>query len=192
MSPRRPRPAVFLDRDGPLNREQSFVTRLDQLHPMPGAAEALRRLKGAGHGLAVVTNQSAIARGMLSPSGLAALHWHLHRQFGGVVDGWFHAPWHPEGGHGYGMAHPDRKPGAGLLHKAVHTLDLTLEGSVIIGDAARDLLAAADLPTTRILVRCGKSWEQQLATLERAGCLPHHIADDLPAATEWWLGHRAR
>ena len=58
-----PRPAVFLDRDGTINREVDYLSRPDQLELLPGAAEGLRALAAAGFALVVVTNQSGVARG---------------------------------------------------------------------------------------------------------------------------------
>ena len=183
------RPAVFLDRDGTLHREQSFITERGVAVPLPGVRDALHTLKDAGFVLVVTTNQSAVARGMLTEAGLAAIHWDLHRALDRTVTAWLHAPWHPDGGHGYGGEHPDRKPGAGMLHRAARWFDLDLHRSVVVGDSARDVQAAADMPVHSVLVRSGKPWREQVAKLAAQGIAPDHIADDLPAAVPWILSH---
>ena len=183
---------VFLDRDGTLNREVGFVRTPAQLEVLPGVPAAVRRLHDAGYRLVVVTNQSGIARGLYSERDLAAVHAVLHAALGGLVDAWLHCPHHP-GPHpdgaatGYGGECPCRKPGAGLLHQARELLGVDFAGGAVIGDSARDLAMARDLPLTKVLVHSGKPAAAELAQLRAVGIAPDHEAQDLPAAVDWLL-----
>jgi D-glycero-D-manno-heptose 1,7-bisphosphate phosphatase len=90
--------AVFVDRDGVINRESGYVTCKKQLQLLPGATLAIQRLRNAGLYVVVVTNQSAIARGMLSEAKLGEIHNHLRSElasFGAEVDGIYYCPHHP-------------------------------------------------------------------------------------------------
>ena len=71
------RAAVFLDRDGTLIEDTGYLARADQVRLLPGAAEAVRRLRAAGYAAVVVTNQSGIARGLLTEADYAATAEHM-------------------------------------------------------------------------------------------------------------------
>lgn len=181
------RRTVFLDRDGTLNREVGFVTRVDQLDVLPGVADAVRRLDHAGYCIVVVTNQSGIARGLYTETDLAAIHAVLHERLGRLPAAYLHCPHHPEGAHGYGGACACRKPAAGLLHQARELLGVAFERGALIGDAARDLLMARGLPLTTVQVQSGKPAAAERAALAREGFTPDHEARDLAAAVDWLL-----
>jgi D-glycero-D-manno-heptose 1,7-bisphosphate phosphatase len=173
--------AVFLDRDGTLNRGRGYVESPDQLEVLPGARAAVARLDAAGWPVVVVTNQSGIALGRYSEADLARVHAHLHLALDGVPRGYFHCPHHPlapaESGRGGACA--CRKPADGLLRQAASVLGVTLQGSVLIGDSARDLQPAGAFAMRTVLVRSGKPWREELAKLEAAGITPSLVADDL-------------
>lgn len=194
MTETRPlRKAVLLDRDGTLNREQGFVTGPDQLSILPGVPEALARLAAADYLLVVITNQSGIARGLYDQRDLARIHEAIHSGLGELPRAYLHCPHHPDpefrtNGTGFGRVCTCRKPGSGLLVQADHLFGIDWQASFLVGDAARDLLMGRDLPATRILVKSGKPWRDQLATLSAENCPPHHVVDDLPSAVELILG----
>ncbi len=181
------RRAVFLDRDGTLIRERGFVVEPAQVEVLPGAVEALHRLARAGFALVVVTNQSGIARGLYTEGDLARIHESLHESLDRLPAGYFHCPHHPEFDGPYGGECTCRKPGAGLLHQAVEVLGLEMEGSYMVGDSARDLLAARGLPLSTVLVSTGLPWRQQLAALEEARFYTDRMTPDLGAAASWIL-----
>lgn len=181
------RPAVFLDRDGTINREVDFLATPDQLELLPGVPEALRRLHAAGYALVITTNQSGIARGYYTERDLARIHDELHAQVGRLPLAYLHCPHHPDGGHGYGRECACRKPKDGMLHHARELLGVSLTGGAVIGDSARDILMARQTDLTTILVRSGKPIEPQRAQLDAAGVRPDHEAADLPAAVDWLL-----
>lgn len=179
--------AVLLDRDGTLNREVDFLRRVEDLEVLPGVVEALQRLDAAGYVLAVLTNQSGIARGYLDEVALARIHEALHERLQRLPRAYLHCPHHPDGGHGYGGACACRKPLPGLLHQAQQLLDIEWRGSVLIGDSARDLLPARGLPLTTIHVRSGKPFAAEREALRAAGSPADHEAEDLAAAVDWLL-----
>tara|TARA_R110002072_G_scaffold46591_2_gene128894 strand:+ start:78374 stop:78946 length:573 start_codon:yes stop_codon:yes gene_type:complete len=185
---------VFLDRDGTINREIGFFGDPARLELLPGVAEAMRRLHDAGYRLIITTNQSGIARGLYSERDLTAVHARLHALVDRLPLAYLHCPHHPDPGPGkHPGYHRDctcRKPGPGLLHHACTMLKdfgVTLTDAVVIGDSARDLLMAQDLPLTKILVASGKPIAEQRQKLSDAGCEPDHEAADLVAAVDWLL-----
>src|SRR5262245_24047962 len=113
MSGRR---AVLLDRDGVLTAETGeYITRPEDLHLLPGAAEAVVRLNRAGWRVAVVTNQAGVGRGFLTLDALDAIHQKLQADLaasGGELAGIFFCPHHPD------ENCPCRKPRPGLLIQA--------------------------------------------------------------------------
>lgn len=184
--------AVFLDRDGTLNREVSFVARPEQFDLLPGVAEALRRLRDAGFALVVVTNQSGIARGLYTESDLARVHERAQSLLPGLVRAFVHCPHHPDEPGPWGGPCTCRKPQAGLLHQAKEMLGLSLEGSYLVGDSARDVLAARDTPVRTVYVHTGKPPLAELQKLEAARYRPHAEAPDLAGAVDWILADAAR
>lgn len=129
------RPAVFLDRDGTLIEEKSYLTRVEQVRLLPGVAAALARLRLAGFCCVVVTNQSAIGRGMMTERDLEQIHRELRRQLhqgGADVDAIYHCPAGPD------EEHPERKPAPGMLLRAAGELGLDLARSWMVGDQLRD------------------------------------------------------
>lgn len=186
------RAAVFLDRDGTLNREIGFVAAPGQVVVLPGVREALQRLRAAGLQLAVVTNQSGIARGLYRERDLAAVHRRLHEELGGVVSAWLHCPHHPEATGPYGGACSCRKPLPGLLHQARELLGVSFAGSFVVGDSARDVLMARDLPLRSVYVHSGHPPARELEALRAARWRADAEVPDLGAAADWILGAGGR
>ena len=115
------RPAVYLDRDGTVIEHVSYLCDPAHVRLLPGSADALRRLRRAGFALVVVTNQSAIGRGMLTEDRLAQIHTEMNRQLaacGVTLDAIYHCPAVPAGDDRMAVEHPDRKPGPGMLFRA--------------------------------------------------------------------------
>lgn len=153
------RPAVFIDRDGTLIEERHYPVRREDIVPVRGAAAAMARLSAAGFLCVVLTNQSAVARGMLDEETLGELHDDLLlrlRDEGGGWDALYYCPHHPDGtAVGYGMRCTCRKPGPGLLEMALHEHDIDLTRSVFVGDRPRDLYVEAGQALGRVLVQTG-------------------------------------
>ncbi|MGE3175443.1 MAG: D-glycero-alpha-D-manno-heptose-1,7-bisphosphate 7-phosphatase [Planctomycetota bacterium] len=184
--------AVFLDRDGTLNREIGFFGDPDRLELLPGVRPALERLRAAGFALVVVTNQSGIARGYYGERDLAAVHRRMQEQLGPVLRAFLHCPHHPDEDGPYGGPCDCRKPAPGLLHRARTLLGVDFEGSYLVGDSARDVLAARGLPLRTVHVRSGKPVERERAALAAAQFAVDAEVADLPAAVDWILADAAR
>lgn len=183
-----PRAAVFLDRDGTLNRDDHFVSDPDSIHVLDRVPEALADLREAGFALVGITNQSGIARGYFDPARLARIHERLQELLGVPLDAIFHCPHHPDVDQSpYGRVCSCRKPGSALTTAAAAVLRLDLTRSFTVGDSARDVIAGHRAGTRTVLVRSGKPWREQLERCVDAGIEPDHVADDLDAATRWIL-----
>jgi histidinol-phosphate phosphatase family protein len=169
------RSAVFLDRDGTLLPELGYLSSPERVRLLPGAAEALRVLASAGYALVVVTNQSAIGRGVATRDAVDAVHARVEALLGaeGVrLDGVFVCPHAPDEGC------PCRKPAPGLLLEARDALGLALDRSWLVGDTAKDVQAATAAGVQPWLVRTGWGLNEQGKAL-RAGLPFERIADDL-------------
>ena len=112
---------------------------------LPGVELALKSLAAAGFKIVVVTNQSGIARGLLTEETLAQIHAELRRQLsekGAHLDAIYYCPYHPEGTvEAYAMESDLRKPQPGMLLKAAEEMDIDLPASWMVGDDARDIEA---------------------------------------------------
>lgn len=188
------RPAVFLDRDGTINRETSYIVRPDQLKLLPGAAEAVRMMRAAGYRIVVVTNQPVIARGDCSTAGLLRIHDRMEMELsreGAFLDGIYYCPHHPDKGFAGERAELKiececRKPRGGLLRRAAHELNLDLPASWLIGDRTGDIQAAHDCGIRSILLRTGMGGCDR-----RYAAAPGYILDDLLAAARFIAGQGA-
>lgn len=138
------RPAVFLDRDGVLIEDVPYLTDPALVRLAPGAGEALRRLRGAGFACVVVTNQSAIARGLLTEDGLSLIHERMSTllaEAGAALDAIYYCPHGPASDDRTVVEHKDRKPGPGMLLRAAADHSLDLASSWMVGDMISDMLA---------------------------------------------------
>ena len=195
MSRPRTRPAVFLDRDGTLNREVGYVTRPEALELLPGVTDAVRALNRAGFVLPVLTQQSGIARGIYTEDDLVRVHGALRGQLPEIA-AVYYCPHHPEGTIApYACVCACRKPAPGMLHRAAEELAIDLPRSFLVGDSARDLLMTRGLRLRTVLVKTGLPThdpEEQLAELAGAGFAADHVAEDLAAAARWIVGQTLR
>jgi len=167
--------ALFLDRDGTLIEDPGYLNDPELVRLLPEVAEALVRAREAGFLLVVVTNQSGIARGLVTPEQLDAIHeriGHLLADHGAFVDAWAHCPHLAE------TRCDCRKPGTGLHRALAAALDIDLDASWCIGDRLSDLLPAHTLGSRAILVGTGEGAVHREAA-ERLG---FGVAPDLPAA----------
>lgn len=185
------RPAIFLDRDGTINEEVSYITRPEQLKLLPGAAEAVRRMRGAGYRVVVVTNQPVIARGDCTIEELMRVHDHMEMELsreGAFLDGIYYCPHHPDKGFAGERAELKmecdcRKPGDGMLRRAAQELNLDLSQSWLIGDRTGDIQAARKCGIRSILLKTGMGGSD-----ERYDATPDYMFDDLLAAAHFVAG----
>ncbi|MDR3204249.1 MAG: HAD family hydrolase [Deltaproteobacteria bacterium] len=169
--------AVFIDRDGTINHDCGYLSRFSDFSWIEGAPQALARLKTAGLKLAIVTNQSGVAKGYYNLEAVKLLHQQINQDLkaktGTIIDGWYYCPHHPD-------IAPCRcrKPAPGLLTRAANELGLDLLTSYMVGDKSIDVLAgqAAEVKLS-ILVRTGYGLEDQFKISPE---IP--VVDDLNAA----------
>lgn len=149
-------PAVFLDRDGVICKEKSYITSVDQLEIYPFAAEAVKSLRNAGFKTIIVTNQSAVARGMMKEEELFSIHRFLLENI--HVDDLYYCPHYPPEGEiesPYRIHCTCRKPKPGMLYTARDEHKIDLGQSYIVGDRASDIIAGKNAGVSTVLVRTG-------------------------------------
>lgn len=141
-----PRKAVFLDRDGVINLDRAYVHTWEEFAFVPGAVDAMRRLRDAGYVLVVVTNQSGLARGMYTEAQFQTLTQHMCNalaEAGAEVEAVYHCPHHPKGSvPGLAIDCDCRKPSPGMIHRGARELNLSLADSFLVGDKPSDIEAA--------------------------------------------------
>ena len=173
------RRTVFLDRDGVINRDApNYVTTWERFEFLPGSLAAIAALTAAGIDAIIVTNQSAVARGLMTPETLTDIHERLCRsvaQAGGRIKAIFHCPHHPDD------RCDCRKPRPGMIWQARDRYGLDLKNATMIGDRATDIVCGhrAGCGAT-ILVRSGL--QDDRSVLARMGIQPDKIAVNLAAA----------
>ena len=176
------RPAVFLDRDGTVNEEVSYLRHAENLRLIQGAGQAIHLLNEAALPVILVTNQSAIGRGYFSRARLNELHRELARQLadcGAHLDAIYVCPHRPDEGCDC------RKPQPGLLELAAEEHGLDLRRCFLIGDKASDLEAGRRAGSRTVLVLTGYGAEQRAAI--EASTPPDFVARDLLNAVHWVL-----
>jgi D-glycero-D-manno-heptose 1,7-bisphosphate phosphatase len=177
--------AVFLDRDGTINEEKDYLFRPEEFAIIPGAPEAIARLKNAGFLVIVVTNQSGVARGYFEIDDVRRLHEHLQQQLamaGTAIDDFYFCPHHPEYGVGKFKVDCDcRKGRPGMLLRAAVEHGIDLARSYMVGDKLADVEAgrAAGCRPILVLTGYGRSEAGKLAD----GEVP--VVADLPAAADY-------
>ncbi len=165
---------VLLDRDGTIIVEKHYLSDPEGVELIPGAGEALRRLQALGLGLAVVTNQSGIARGYLDRERLDAIHARLESELADHdvrLDGLFHCPHHPDEGCGC------RKPEPGLAARAAAELGFEPGQAFVVGDGAGDVGLGRRIGATSLLVRTGYGRQVEARGEPRADYVVNDLAE---------------
>lgn len=169
--------AILFDRDGTLVTDVPYNRDPDAVRPMPGAAAALARVRRAGVRTGIVTNQSGVARGLVTPAELAAVNRRVEELLG-PFDVWEICP------HGEADGCPCRKPRPGLILRAARRLGVAARDCVVIGDIGRDVEAAARAGARGILVPTPVTLPEEIAAAPET-------APDLLTAVACALGDRA-
>ena len=137
--------AIFLDRDDTLIEDPGYLNHPEQVKLLEGVAEALIELRAMGYMLIVVSNQSAVARGVVSEKILGEIHNRLRQlltERGAYLDQIYYCPYHPDGVIPKYRKESDwRKPNPGMLLAAADEMDIDLSQSGSIGDSSRDVEA---------------------------------------------------
>ena len=147
--------AVFFDRDGTLMEEVHYCGDPARVRVFPGVPEALRKLKAAGFRTFVITNQSGIARGLITEAQYHAVQEELLRQTGaGLIDATYFCADPPE------APSTRRKPAPGMVLEAAADYDIDLARSYFIGDKSADIECGQRAGTRTILVLTGYGAER--------------------------------
>lgn len=173
--------AIFLDRDGVIceNRDD-YVKSWEEFVWIPGANEALSRLNSNGYIAVVVTNQSAVSRGIVSRQIVEEIHQRMEKeitQTGGKIEKIYYCPHKPEDGCSC------RKPEPGLLLAAAKDFKLDFKSSYFIGDMITDIEMGHKVGCRTIMVKTGKG-SSQLANRVNWKIKPHYIVSDLSEAVD--------
>ena len=144
---------IILDRDGVINQDSpDFIKSSEEWIPIDGSLEAIGRLSQAGYEVVILTNQSGIGRGLISPDMLSQIHVRMLdyiQQHGGKIQIILFWPHHPDD------ECDCRKPKTGLYKELTKRLNIDLAGTYSVGDSLRDLVAAKSAGASPILVKTG-------------------------------------
>ena len=177
------RPAAFLDRDGTIIEDVSFIARPEQVRLRPAAAEAIALLNERGVPVVVITNQSGIARGMFTVADYEAVRDHvadLLAEHGAHIDASYYCPHHPS----ITGQCDCRKPARKLFDQAIAELDIDAAASMFAGDRARDVLPARTFGGTAYLVPASSTPPDEVEESVHAGAA---VVDSLLDAVQRFL-----
>lgn len=183
------RAALFLDRDGIINEDVGYAHRPDQIRFLPGIFAVVAKANACGMPVIIVTNQAGIARGLYGYKEFESLMDWIREQFnarGARIDAVYFCPHHPVHGKGaLRQACNCRKPAPGMLLRAADEHGLDLAASIMVGDSAHDMeaAAAAGVGTLLLFASGGKNIEtgKQLPPQTRSIEALHEILGYLPA-----------
>ena len=173
---------VFLDRDGTLNEDAGYITSPDALILFPGVGEAIARLKEGGSRVILVTNQSAIARGLINKDDLHRIHRKLEsklKEDGGWLDGIFYCPHHPDD------VCACRKPNPGLVNQATKQFGLNLSRSYLVGDKMIDMQLANRVGSKAVLVTTSEYSQKAVSAMQKKEIQVACVAPSLCEAVNW-------
>jgi D,D-heptose 1,7-bisphosphate phosphatase len=156
--------AIFLDRDDTLIEDLGYINHPDQVKLLDGVDKSLIELKAMGYKLIVVSNQSGVARGIVSEEALGEIHDRLKQllaEKGAPLDRIYYCPYHPDGViEKYRKESDRRKPNPGMLLAAADEMDIDLTQSWMIGNSSRDIEAGLQAGCKTILTNDASHYKQ--------------------------------
>ncbi|OGC89129.1 MAG: hypothetical protein A2142_02140 [candidate division Zixibacteria bacterium RBG_16_48_11] len=180
--------AVFLDRDGTLIQERGHISVLGQVKFIKGAYTALRKLQNLGFKLIIVSNQSGVARGILTETEVQKVNRYILSELEKraiKINRIYYCPHHPEyGNQRYLRNCTCRKPGSGMVKQAQKRLNLSAKNSYVIGDKMTDIELAKNIKGKGILVLTGYG-KRELSRLNSRRGRPDFVARNLLQAVKW-------
>ena len=184
------RKAIFLDRDGVINKEVNLLHKIADFELLPGVSNAIKKNNSSEFLTIVVTNQSVIARNLCSIDQLDEIHKKMETQLGregAKLDAIYYCPHHPDKGYPeeipeYKIKCECRKPNIGMIKKAAAEFNIDLKKSFIIGDSACDIICGKKAELTVIGVKTGNGWDEKTAT-------PDYKFKDLSEAIDFIIGN---
>ena len=174
--------AIFLDRDGTINKYVGFLRNIDDFELLDGVAEAIKKINESGYLTIVVTNQPVIARGEVSFEELDEIHNRMETllgKAGAYIDGLYYCPHHPDKGFPGEIKELKivcncRKPAIGMINQAVNDYNIDIDGSWIIGDTTGDIQTGINAGLKTALVLTGEAGKDGKYKVQ-----PDLIADNL-------------
>lgn len=179
---------IFLDRDGTVNQEVDFLTSPEELALIPRSAEAIREAHQLGYRIFIVTNQSGIARGLLTEDQLTRINQVLTQELerkGAAVDAIYYCPHHPDAKDPlYAADCACRKPRTGMIERAEREFPIDRRRSFVIGDRLADIQLGnnAGIPAILVLTGYGKD---ELEICRTANARMEYVASDLFDAIQY-------
>lgn len=138
--------AIFLDRDGVINKDLGYVHKISEFIWLPDVKQGIKKLKKNGYLVIIISNQSGIGRGYYSSKDLKKLNLYINTQLkkvGTKIDAFYHCSYHPKFGLGaFKKSSFNRKPNPGMFLKAKKKYKIDFKGSFFIGDKLSDKMAA--------------------------------------------------
>ena len=181
--------AVFLDRDGTLIEEVGYLDRPERVALYPWSVDAIRALNRAGVRVVLVSNQSGVARGFFSEAVVERVHARIADLLGAggaVIDAYYYCPHHPDGTiAAYARVCECRKPGRGLVDRAVREHGVDPARSFAVGDRWLDVALALAVGARGLLVRTGYGLTEESRPPE--GLSADAVVDNLIEAAGWVL-----
>lgn len=174
--------AVFIDRDGTINRNVEYLSDANKFRMYPGVARGIALLNAKGFKIIVVTNQSGIARGFFSVDDLQKIHWRMTAELaeqGATIDAIYFCPHHPDEGCDC------RKPRTALFDKAIKDFEIHPASSFVIGDRMLDVEAGRKVGCKTVLVPEDK--ERVRREMEASTVAPDFVGEDFSSAVNWIL-----
>ncbi len=179
---------AFIDRDGTLVEEKDFLIDESDIELIDGAPDAIKLLWDLGYLVAVVSNQSGVARGLMTEQRMLEINEEIFRKFdkqNAKPDFFFYCPHHPEADvEQYRVECDCRKPGPGMIRMLEQLISVDLENSVSIGDKISDVQLCQNFGGRGILVLTGYG-QTSLKTIKQDVYPPDYVADNLYDAVRW-------
>jgi D-glycero-D-manno-heptose 1,7-bisphosphate phosphatase len=140
---------AFLDRDGVINEDKGYISRIQDFKIFPQTANAIKLLNDNNFLVILITNQAGVGRGFIKLKELRIIHTYLKNKLkkkGAYINDIYFCPFHPLYGLGkYKKNSKDRKPGSGMIIKARKKWNIDIKQSFMIGDKKTDLIAAKNV-----------------------------------------------
>lgn len=181
--------AIFLDRDGTLNKDINYLTKKEEIIIFPGVKKALKIFKKLGFLNIITTNQSVVAHGLLTLEELEDIHNEFKRLLTVnnecLIDDIFYSPYHIDGiVEEFRVESIYRKPATGMILEAQTKYNISLQESYLIGDSLKDMQCAENAGLKKILVLTGYG-KQDLKECEERNIKIDYVAKNLLEAAKF-------
>lgn len=178
--------AIFLDRDGTINKDVDFLSEIKDIQIFDGVIDSLFEFKSLGFLNIIISNQSGVARGFFSLERLEEINNYFKKILckNGIqlIDEIYFAPYLKDGViQEFAIDSEDRKPGIGLIKKAAGKYDINLNDSFFVGDSYVDMLCASNAGIKKIYVNTGKD-KSELIKCKKENIFIDYVCKDLKEA----------